>query len=184
MIDSRRFFNGQRVVVFDIETTGTSMDFDSIIEFGAVEFIDGSPVKEHEMLFSDGISSPYLVKSIHHIGEAERVGKPKVSECVGRICDILSNCVMVTHNGKKFDVPFITRYLDAAGLRISNSRLVDTIVLARRLEFKSNSLEFLSRHYGVEYGAHRGLGDAKSTYEIMMRLFEDLGIRTLEDVKC
>lgn len=184
MIDSKSFFNGQRVVVFDIETTGTSMEFDSIIEFGGAEFLDGVPVKEYSMQFSDGISSPFLVKSIHHISESERKGKPTVAESAVKICDILSNCVMVTHNGKKFDVPFITKYLDAAGLRISNSKLIDTIVLARRLDFKSNSLEFLSAHYGIEYGAHRGLGDAKSTCEIMMRLFDDLGIKSIEEVKC
>lgn len=183
MIDDKTFFNGQRVLVFDIETTGLNFDFDSIIEFGGVEYENGELIKEYNMKFSDGYCAPFLTKSVHGIKDSERVNEPKFVDSAQYISEILSNKILITHNGRKFDMPFINLYLEKLNLKVVNFKLVDTLLLARKLKFKSNSLQFLSNHYGIEYGGHRGLGDAKSTYKIMLKLCKELEYKNIGEVK-
>lgn len=184
MIDPVSFFKGRRVLVLDIETTGTDQVFDSIIEFGAVEFVDGVKKREYNYMFNNGKSSPFLIKTIHKIKDKDRYDKPSFEESASKICDIMSNSVIVTHNGKKFDIPFLNSYFDRLGLKVVNFKLIDTIILARKLDFKSNSLQYLSSYYNVDYGNHRGLGDSESTYEIMLHLLDDLKFNDVDEVRC
>lgn len=169
------------VIVFDIETTGLNFLFDTVIEFGAVKVFDGKIVEEKTMLFKGGVCSPFLVKNIHKIKDYQRNDCKYFDDCITEVFDFLNNNIVITHNGKNFDVPFLNAKGSKFGLNL-NVRLIDTIVLARKLEFKSNSLKFLCQHYNIEYGSHRGLGDAISTYNLVDRLASDLKKTRLEEI--
>jgi len=169
------------VIVFDIETTGLNQLFDTVIEFGAVKVFGGRVVEEKSMMFKGGICSPYLVKNVHKIKDYMREDCPYFEEGAREVFDFLNNNIVITHNGKQFDVPFLNAKGAKLGLSL-NVRLIDTIVLARKLDFKSNSLQFLCEHYNIKYGSHRGLGDALSTYELVDKLAKDLKITRLDEI--
>lgn len=170
------------VIVFDIETTGLNFDLDQIIQFGAVKIINGQIVQQKNILFSDNfICSPFLVKNVHKIRDIDRKNGFKFEEKVFEIFDYLNNQIAITHNGKKFDIPFLNSKMKKFGIQL-NCKLIDTIILARKLNFKSNSLQFLSQYYKIDYGNHRGLGDALSTYQLTSKLAKDLNITDINQI--
>ena len=174
--------DNQTVIVFDIETTGLNLILDTIIEFGAVKIKNNEIIEEKNMMFGGNfICSPFLVKNIHKIKDIDRKDKPLFKDCVHEICDYLNGNIVITHNGKHFDVPFLNEKMKPYGLQL-DVKMIDTILLARKLSFKSNSLEFLSSHYNIEYGSHRGLGDALSTYRLVDCLAKDLNITNINQI--
>lgn len=173
--------DGNTVIVFDIETTGLNMIFDTVIEFGAVKVLNSKVIEEKNVMFKGGVCSPHLVKNVHKIKDYMRKDCKTFEEGAAEIFDYLNNNIVITHNGRMFDVPFLNAKGAKLGLKL-DIKLIDTIVLARKLSFKSNSLQFLCKHYNIEYGSHRGLGDAMSTYLLVDKLSKDLHIRSINEI--
>lgn len=184
-----------RLVSLDIETTGLDMRLNNIIELGVVEVVDGVEKLKYGRLFGGGRSSPYLVKNIHHITDGEREGKSTFRESCRKIADYLCGAVLVTHNGARFDIPFMEAKMKEEGVHMSYVKHYDTIILARSLKkdvldrngnktydkdgnviqeslHKSHSLEYLCGEYGIPYDEenHRGLKDCWCTLQLLYAL--------------
>ena len=161
--------SGTRAICLDIETTGFNKNNDYIIELGLIEFVDGIEVSRNTRLFGGG-SSPPGALACHGISDAARTGKDPIEKKASALSTYLSDAIIVGHNVAKFDVPFIATKLKTEGFNISGGRVdvIDTLLLARRhLAAPSNKLEDLCKVYGVTHGAHRGLGDSESCWNIL-----------------
>lgn len=181
-------FKGKRLIACDIETSGLSIRRNTIIEFGAVEMVNGQVKSTPRQLFKGGHSSMYLVRKVHHIPDYERKDKKTFKECAENIARFLSDSIIVTHNGNSFDLPMIQYKLQQAGHEIRNFKSIDTLQLVRRMrkadgedddEKKQrgrNTLESLCREFGLVYGgeegdsSHRGLEDAEACLDLLFRL--------------
>lgn len=172
----------KRLIALDIETTGLSIKFNTIIEMGIIE-VDGGVVKtRYTKLFGGGHSSMYLVRKIHKIKDCERVGRPTFKDCAEKISSYLSDSWIVTHNGNRFDLPMINQKLQDCGLSIQNYKSIDTFAIAKKIGHESNSLERLCREYGIVYGgvdggnSHRGLEDAEATLQLLYCLIKEKSV--------
>ena len=59
---------------------------------------------------------------------------------------------------------------------MQNVKFIDTYLLAKSIgQFESNSLQFLSKHFDIKYGSHRGLGDAYSTLQLLYAFIDRYG---------
>ena len=171
------FLLGHRLVCLDLETTGLDIIRNNIIELGVVEVKQGKIAQQYSKLFGGGRSSMYLVRKIHGIKDSERVGKPSFKSCCKRVADYLSGAVIITHNGMKFDVPFMEEKMKEAGISLSYIRHIDTYVLSKKLKHEKNSLEWLCGKYGIQYDEsnHRGLTDCLCTLQILYAFCEKFG---------
>ena len=182
-----------RLVCLDLETTGLSIQYNTIIELGVIEVVDGMVKREYAKLFGGGHSSLFLVKNVHHISNSERRGKPTFAECAERISSFLSGSILITHNGNSFDIPMIQHKLTASGFPLKNFRSIDTLQLVRKMRkamkveesskdddssvaTHRNTLENLCAEFGLAYGgddgsrSHRGLEDAEATLDLLFHL--------------
>ena len=175
-------FRNTRIIALDIETTGVNIEFDRIIELGVVEYENGNLIREYTKLFSGGRSLPYLVKSIHGIRDRDRKKEKTFEESAEKVASYLSNAYLLGHNIKKFDKPMIDYKLSLGGCKLENVKLIDTLILARKFKFASNTLEWLANHFNLEYGNHRGLGDSKTCYELFLKLIEKLDVKDLKEI--
>lgn len=156
----------KRLLSIDIETTGLNTKYNTIIELGAIEVLNGKIEREYTKLFGGGYSPMYLLRNVHHIKDSERRFKPRFEDCAEKICKYLSDAIIITHNGKKFDMPMIETKLLKAGYKLSNVQYVDTYQIAKKIGHESNTLKSLCKLYDLQYGgedgnnAHRGLEDA------------------------
>ena len=179
-----------RLVSCDIETTGLNVKYNTIIEFGAVEVVNGEVKSTPRQLFGGGHSSMYLVRNVHRIPDYERLNLRTFGECAANIASFLSNSIIVTHNGNSFDLPMIQAKLSEAGCSITNFRSLDTLQLVRRMRKAEegdgadderkhrgrNALGSLCKEFGLVYGgdegdsAHRGLEDAEACLDLLFYL--------------
>lgn len=188
-------FKGKRLIACDLETTGLSVLYNTIIEIGCVEVNNGRIVKfgnkdGFTRLFSGGHSSMYLVRKVHHIKDSDRSSRKysTFKQSAEKISEYLSNSILVTHNGNSFDIPMIQQKLTEAGFPLHDFKSIDTLQLVRKMRKKEsgdedekrqhgrNTLENLCKEFGLVYGgdegrnAHRGLEDAEACLDLLFYL--------------
>ena len=188
-------FKGKRLIACDLETTGLSVLYNTIIEIGCVEVNNGRVVKfgsksGFTRLFSGGHSSMYLVRKVHHIKDSDRSSEKysTFKQSAEKISEYLSNSILVTDNGNSFDIPMIQQKLTEAGYPLHDFKSIDTLQLVRKMRKKEsgeedekrqhgrNTLENLCREFGLVYGgdegrnAHRGLEDAEACLDLLFYL--------------
>ena len=180
---SEREFKGESLVssiddyvVVDLETTGLTPSFDSIIEIGAIRYVGDSEVSRfHSFVSVDFPLDPFIIK---HTGMTDAMleGAPKIEDALPRLLEFIGDSVIVAHNAN-FDINFI--YDDAYNLlnvKFSNN-FIDTLRLARKckLPVENNKLETLAQHFGIEQNeAHRSIADCETTQALYVKLKESL----------
>lgn len=127
----------------DIETT--DLDWTSgarIIEFGIVlhDADTGSRLGEWVQRINPECPIGAKAFAIHHISFEMLSGCPKFAEVAPRIQALMSKCdYWVAHNGKGFDMPFISHELLKAGFAAPERPLVDTMLEGRWATFSGKS---------------------------------------------
>lgn len=183
-------FRDKHLIGLDIETSGLSILYNTIIEIGVVEVVNGRVKTSVTKMFGGGHSSMYLVRKVHHISDKERKGLKTFSECAERISSFLNGSILVTHNGNAFDIPMIQEKLRKAGYPLTDFKSIDTLQLVRKMRkenkddsddkpgevVRRNSLESLCHEFGLVYGgdsgsnAHRGLEDTEACLDLLFYL--------------
>ena len=145
---------GKEVVIFDLETTGLSTDFDRIIEVGA------SIVKDDEIV-------SYFITGLTGISATMLQGQPSPKEVMSRFYDYIGDRPLLAHNAS-FDIRFLNAEMYRIGKCVNNP-LLCTMLLSRRLipEVQNHKLGTLMRYidFNVTPGhqEHRALDDVKAT---------------------
>ena len=154
--------------VLDLETTGLYPRTGArIVEIGVV-FLDasGATVSRWETLV-DPERDPGPTE-IHGVTSAMLEGAPTFAAIAGNLASSLDGQVLVAHNAK-FDVGFLDAEFAREGIAWSRDPLC-TLKLAKRRGLPL-SLAACCRTFGiVNRDAHRALGDAVATAELLRRL--------------
>lgn len=177
-----KMFSGVEARSLDIETTGTSKEKDHIIELGMAYLNAGRIIREGSVMFGGGKSSPQALR-VHGITDESREGMPTFEEKSALVKGVMEApsygpdgkeiiTVFVGHNLDAFDIKFITGKCREAGNPIvtkdGHILTVDTLKLARKhLSAPDKKLQTLCSVYQLEYGGHRGLGDAYSSLLVL-----------------
>lgn len=155
-------------VAVDLETTGTSPQWDRIIEIGAVRVKDGKPVATFQELINPGFKINSFIEELTGITNdmlaAAREETQVVSEFMGFIA---GDDVFVGHNIASFDLNFLYDAGERIATPVSND-FVDTMRIARKLHanWKHHRLRDLTEHFDIaNKNAHRALADAQATHE-------------------
>ncbi|MGB1287614.1 MAG: PolC-type DNA polymerase III, partial [Aggregatilineales bacterium] len=148
------------LVALDLETTGLSIEEDSIIEIGAVQFRDGKVIAEYETLIDPGFVIPAETTRITGIYQKDLANQPALAEVLPDIIQFAGNAPIIAHN-VMFDIRFMQRF----GALDDNLPL-DTYELAALLmpSAKQYNLGGLTASLNIELeNAHRALDDARAT---------------------
>jgi DNA polymerase III subunit epsilon len=187
---------GTLVLALDIETTGLGKDTEYIIELGLMELREGVNTHSIDRLFSGGKSGQKALET-HGITDEERAGKSSFAQKAGNFKDIIVGVrkaddgeelktVVIGHNVKKFDLPFLAAACKRAGYPIEPKRqvyVVDTMDLAKKyLSAPDNKLQTLCKVYKFAHGGHRGLGDTKSCLNILTVCMEKAGVKNIMEL--
>ncbi len=167
-----------RLVCLDLETTGLSPIFNNIIELGVVEVLNGEIKTKYSRLFGGGRSSIYLVRKIHKIKDSEREGKTTFAESAASVANWLNGSILLTHNGAKFDIPFMKSKMEEVGVKLNCQNSIDTFLISKKYgEHEFHSLQYLCKKYEIPYGEenHRGLTDCICTVQLLYAFIEKFG---------
>ena len=153
--------------MLDLETTGLSPKWDSIIEVGAIRYRDGVEVGRWHSLVQPP-EGPYLdsfITMLTGITEEMLVDAPIVATVLPSLRDFLGDSIILGYN-ISFDINFLYEaFKQYLGIIFGNDH-VDVRRLARKLhpEESSMTLGKIARLYNIERrNAHRAIGDCETT---------------------
>jgi len=154
--------------IIDLETTGGNAQSHSIIEI-AILLHNGEMVEEtYSTLVDPERRIPYRITSITGITNDMVIGAPKFYEVARKVVELTEGRTIVAHNAK-FDYQFLKSAFKDLGYTYKRD-VMCTLALSRNLmpELKSYSLKNLCKRLDIENeAAHRALGDAKATVELL-----------------
>lgn len=110
----------------DLETTGTRIDSDRIIEIGIVRFKESKAIR-YRRLFNPGIPIPPEATAVHGYTDADVKDCPPLSDHAAEIMAFLEGCDLLGFRIINFDIPMLGIELDRAGIEwdISAVRIFD-----------------------------------------------------------
>ena len=184
------YMNGV-AVVFDIETTGLSVQNCRMTEIGAVKIKDGQVLDTFNTFVNPEQSIPEEIVKLTGITDdmvkdapSERDALTAFFDFMGRRDDTDGDVLLIAHNAD-FDTGFIRAAADRWGMSFKNPYL-DTLALARFLvpDLKNHKLDTVAAHYNLgDFNHHRACDDAAMLAEIyfcMLRDLDEQDIRTYD----
>ncbi|MFA7107015.1 MAG: PolC-type DNA polymerase III, partial [Candidatus Izemoplasmatales bacterium] len=174
-------------VIFDIETTGLSLNYDTIIEIAGIKVKNGTILGEFSELIDPEMTISKFTENLTKITNPMLKGKRKIKEVLKDFHDFSKDCVLVAHNAN-FDVDFLSYNYRELGIDNKINPSIDTLMLAKALitDKARFDLKSLSRYYKVNLdGHHRAINDTKALFEIFLHLVKNLrknGITRFQDI--
>ncbi|WP_414739351.1 PolC-type DNA polymerase III [Macrococcoides canis] len=174
-------------VVFDVETTGLSSQYDKIIELAAVKVKDGEIIEKFERFSNPGERLNETIKNLTGITDDMLVDAPPIESVLNDFKAFVGDAIYVAHNAS-FDMGFIDTGFDRLGDGPTKNAVIDTLELSRTIntEMGKHGLNFLAKKYGVELTQHhRAIYDAETTAHIfvkMLKQIEDLGVSNHNEI--
>lgn len=175
-----------RYCVFDIETTGLSNRYDSMIEFGGV-IVEKGEIKERLQLFVKPAEPiPAFITQLTHISNAMVENEPDFKAASEKIIKFMEGCVLVAHNAS-FDYGFLNSELERIGMPPLENPVIDTLDLARALhsDRRNYKLGNIARQYRVVYDdevAHRADYDAEVLASVFLLMVNDCKKKEVRNV--
>jgi len=163
-------------VIYDLETTGTSLKNDEIIEIGAVTVDRRAEVGEpfHRLIRPRLGRIPRAATQVHGIVWEDVRDQSPIEAVLPSFLRYLGDAILVGHNVKEFDHRLLSRELETHLHRGLHNRTLDTLEMARRLLPRQNhTLESLVRHFRLgEQTRHRALADVRQERDLLFALME------------
>lgn len=188
-INHDRQYKGKSIVAFpddycviDIETTGLSPDWDSIIEIAAEKFHKGVLVDTFTSLVKPaGFESgkPFLddfIVELTGITDEMLSSANSTDLVLSEFAEFINDSVLVGHS-VNFDINFLYDNFEHTISRHLSNNFVDTMKLSRRLHknFKHHRLSDLAEYYNIDYeNAHRALRDVEITSKCYLFLIDEI----------
>ena len=152
-------------VCFDLETTGLSIKYDRITEFGAVKIKNGFVIDRLDILINPEKEIPHDIEVKTNITNEMVKDKPTINEVLPEILEFFGDAIIVSHN-IEFDYGMLKEAIKRRGFGTFEYPAIDTLALSRYVypENVSHSLGSLCKRLEVAYdedSAHRADYDAQ-----------------------
>lgn len=167
----------EKMLVFDVETTGFSAERNTIIEFGGVEIESGAGVRETDFLVQlpPRTVLPTVIVDLTGITRDRLKGEgiPQ-QDAAERIAGLLEtpNLLMVAYNAQ-FDLSFLHSFLRRFGREqaLGNAHFLDAMTVYKDRHPYPHKLENAVQAYHVTaQNTHRALDDARATWELLEKM--------------
>ncbi|MCM3237688.1 PolC-type DNA polymerase III [Heyndrickxia oleronia] len=180
--DAHRLLSDDTFVVFDVETTGLSAVYDTIIELAAVKIHNGEIIDRFESFANPHHRLSNTTIELTGITDDMVESAPDVDIVLRKFLEWSGNDVLVAHNAS-FDMGFINVGYQKIGLPKATNPVIDTLEVARLLypEFKNHRLNTLAKKFDIELTQHhRAIYDAEATGYILIKLLKDASKQGIE----
>ena len=176
-------------VVFDIETTGLSVQNCKITEIGAVKIKNGEVLGRFNTFVDPEVPIPADIVELTGITGEMVKGAPKYPEALKAFFDFIGNDptketqpLLIAHNAN-FDIGFIRHFAKEAGLPFENPYL-DTLALSRYInpDLNKHTLDAIANAYNLgDFNHHRACDDAEMLAHIFFRMIDIMEKSDLRD---
>ncbi len=157
------------VVFFDLETTGTNINTDRIVEICYLKVWPNGNEEARTMRINPEMPIPEAASAVHGIFDADVVNCPTFKEVAKELARNIEGCDLAGFNSNRFDIPVLAEEFLRAGVDVdlARHRFIDVQVIFHKLEQRT-----LSAAYKFYCGknledAHTAEADTRATYEVL-----------------
>ncbi len=158
------------LVVFDLETTGTNIANDRIVEMALLKVMPDGTVEEKSRRINPTIPIPLETSLIHGIYDEDVKDEPNFKQVAKSLATWLEGCDLAGFNILKFDVPMLVEEFLRANVdfEVDNRKLVDAQKIFHLMEKRNLSAAYQFYCGKPLENAHSALADTQATYEVLM----------------
>ena len=159
---------------FDLETTGTRIGKDRIVQLGIVRLQPDGTRENYQTLVNPEMPIPPEATAVHGITDAMVADAPTLEVVARDVLDELAGCDLSGFNVMRFDIPFLTEELHRVGYEWNTAslRVVDVQRIFHKMEPRDLSAA-LRFYCGKEHaGAHDALADVEATADVLLAQLE------------
>lgn len=157
------------IIFFDLETTGTNILHDRIVEISYIKVMPSGNETERTLRINPGMPIPAEATAIHHITDDDVKNVPPFKQVAQELANVFLGCDIAGFNSNRFDVPMLMEEFLRAGVNIDLSRrkFVDVQTIFHKMEQRT-----LIAAYKFYCGkdlteAHSANADTRATYEVL-----------------
>ena len=162
------------IIFFDLETTGTNVVKDRIVELSYIKVYPDGREETKSRRINPEMHIPEQATAVHHITDDDVKAEPTFRQVSKALLAIFDGCDIAGYNSNKFDVPLLIEEFARVGLNfdISGRNFIDVQNIFHKME--QRTLVAAYRFYcGKELdGAHSALCDTQATYEVLKSQLE------------
>ncbi len=158
------------IIFFDLETTGTNITHDRIVEISVIKIMPDGKEIERTRRINPEIPIPPEATEVHHITDADVANEPKFSQIAKDLARMFEHSGISGFNSNRFDISMLDQEFQRAGIRFdfTKARFIDVQTIFHKKE--QRTLVAAYRFYcGKELNerAHTANGDTRATYEVL-----------------
>lgn len=162
------------IVFFDIESTGTNVAADRIIEICVLKVNPDGTEEVKTRRINPTVPIPKESTAIHGITDSDVKDEPTFKMLAKGLLDFIGDSDLAGYNSNKFDVPMLIEEFYRSGIEfpMENRALVDIQNIFHQME--QRTLVAAVRFYcGREHiGAHSAEADVRATYDVLKAQLE------------
>ena len=157
------------IVFFDLETTGTNINSDRIVEICYLKVYPNGNEESKTMRINPEMPIPAEASAVHGIYDADIADCPTFKEVARNIANDIEGCDLAGFNSNRFDIPVLAEEFLRAGVDIDMSRrkFVDVQVIFHKMEQRTLSAAYKFYCNKSLENAHTAEADTLATYEVL-----------------
>ena len=160
--------------VFDLETTGTQITKDRIVQIAIIKVLPNGEQIEYNQLINPEVSIPNEIVSIHGISNERVKDCPTFKDKAAEIADFIGDSDLAGYNSNKFDIPVLAEEFLRAEFTfdLSNRKFVDVQNIFHKMEQRTLAAAYKFYCDKQIENAHDALFDTKATLDVFLAQIE------------
>ena len=165
------------ICFFDIETTGTEISKDRIVEIAILKLQPDGTKEKIEIRINPEIPIPAEVSKVHGITNEMVADSPTFKQESSRIHNFLKGCDLAGFNSDRFDIPLLVEEFLRAEISFNfkNIKTIDVQTIFHKKE--PRTLSAALKFYCDEEltNAHSANADTKATHDVLLAQLDRYG---------
>ncbi|MBR6988815.1 MAG: ribonuclease H-like domain-containing protein [Bacteroidaceae bacterium] len=157
------------IIFFDLETTGTDINKDRIVEISYIKVYPNGNEESKNMRINPGMHIPESSSQVHGITDDDVKDCPLFKDVAKSIAKVFEGCDIAGFNSNRFDIPLLVEEFLRVGvdLDLRKHKFIDVQNIYHKLE-KRTLIAAYKYYCGKNLeDAHSALADTKATYEVL-----------------
>ncbi len=162
------------ICFFDLETTGTNVAKDRIVEISILKVYPNGNKESRTWLVNPEMTIPDEVVSIHGISNEKVAHEPTFRELSREIYAMIKDCDLGGFNSDRFDIPLLAEEMLRADIDfdLKNMASIDVQTIFHKMEKRTLAAAFKFYCDKDLTDAHSAEADTNATYEVLLSQLE------------
>ena len=162
------------LAIFDLETTGTNITSDRIVEIAIVKILPDFSELNYCKQVNPEMPIPLEISKIHGIYDTDIVDAPTFKDIAAEVTAFIGDADLAGYNSNKFDIPVLAEELMRVGsdFDISTRKFVDVQNIFHKMEQRTLAAAYQFYCNKTMENAHNALYDTQATWEVLKSQLE------------